>query len=275
MSSDKVAVSFIDEASGERIASSNLPLDQLPDTFALETKLDLAGTSYVVVRAEPRTKAEFATTKQLSIGLRRLAQLDPSELLFSLPTLCGAALPAVAIPSKSEGIAVLHEDDWRQCELVSLRHAPAIAAELADIRRIHAEEAAAVGWRKIHVRERIGEPLTPGLGWGKVAQLVGNITAPLGGIAFGQRETPVANARGAILAERVILWGVDGVDTGSLSALCLENLDSASPTTISKLQRLTDALSCALVDWCRCRVYTRDAAIEYATALWPVTGSAS
>src|SRR5262249_38241347 len=137
-------------------------LDQLPDTFALETTLDLAGAPYVVVRADPQTKAEFAKNKRLSVGLRRLERVDPKKILFSLPTICGAALPRTSAAAAHDDVVILHEDDWRQCELISNSHSGDISAELAAIRHIRAEEAATAGWRKIHLREGITHPLPVG-----------------------------------------------------------------------------------------------------------------
>jgi hypothetical protein len=130
--SETVAVVFVDELTGKQIASSDMQLDQLPDTFALDTTLDMAGAPYVVVRAEPTTKAEFSKTKRLSIGLRRLESLDPKKILFSLPTISGSALPkTVAIAARND-IVTIHEDDWRQCEFVSRDHSGRSAASLAQ-----------------------------------------------------------------------------------------------------------------------------------------------
>src|SRR5262249_54384615 len=157
---------------GRQVAASNMPLGQLPDTFALDTQLDLAGSPYVVVRAEPQTKVEFARTKRLTVRLRRVERFDPKEILFSMPSICGSAKPVGSSASITGDVIVLHEDDWRQCEFVTCSQSAEISAELSDIRRIHSEAAAAVGWRKVHVRERIAKPLAVGTTWSKVAALL-------------------------------------------------------------------------------------------------------
>lgn len=262
--SKTVAVAFIDEATGNPIATSNVPLEQLPDTFELDTKLEMAGAPYVVVRANPLTKAEFANTKRLWVYLRRLEALDPKKILFSLPTISGAALPRTSAAPAGDGVVILHEDDWRQCEFVSTDQSGEISRELAEIRRIQAEEAAEVGWRKLHVRERITHPLPAGVTWSRVSELLGAV-GPLGGVSFGQGNA-VANAVGARFPDGVVVWG--GVDAGSLSVLCVEKSEAASVATIAALERVADGLSCALVNWCRCQVYCRDVAIEHATGTW-------
>jgi len=211
-----------------------MPPEQLPDTFALETELDIAGAHYFFVRAEPQTKAEFAKTKQLTIGLRRVELVDPQKILFSLPTICGSALPMASSAPISGDVVVLHEDDWRQCEFVASSLIAEISAELAAIRRIHCKEAAAVGWRKIHVRERIAHPLPDRTTWSSVIELLGP-SEQIGGVSFHQKDNVVATTRTARLADGVVVWGV--ADAEALTALCVENLDGASPSTIAACWR--------------------------------------
>ena len=119
-----VSVAFVDDATGRQVAASDVPLDQLPDTFALDTELDIGGSRYFVVRAEPQTKAEFAKTRRLMVALRRVEKVGTraeQKILFSLPSICGAALPSATGASISGDVVVLHEDDSRQCEFVASR----------------------------------------------------------------------------------------------------------------------------------------------------------
>jgi hypothetical protein len=265
--SKTVAVAFIDDATGRQVAASNMPLDQLPDTFALDTDLDLAGSHFVVVRADPQTKAEFAETKRLTVGLRRAERAEPKDILFSVPSICGAALPIASTAASISGdVIVLHEDDWRQCEFVACSQSAEISAELSGIRQIHSDAAAAGAWRKIHVRERIAHPLPAGARWSKIAELLGPFEH-ISGIAFGQRENTVAKTVGARLPDDVVVWGIE--DSGELSVLCVENLDRASASTAAALRRVADDLSLALIHWCRCQVYCRDVVIDnVAGAIW-------
>jgi hypothetical protein len=263
---DAVTVDFRDGASGGLMATSDVPLDQLPDTFALDTELHIGEDHFVVVSAEPQTKREFARTRRLTVGLRRVEPVSPEDILFSLPSICGSALPEGPEAPVLGDVIVLHEDDWRQCELIACRHREDIAAELQAIREICATAAAAVGWRKIHVRERISRPLPSGLTWSSVAERLGPFE-PLGGVAFGQRHNTVTGAVAARLPDDVVLWGIE--DTGALRVLCIENPDSATGSTIAALQRVADELSLCLVHWCRCQVYSRGGFSDPAAApLW-------
>jgi hypothetical protein len=70
-----ITVAFIDDATGRVVSSSKMRLEHLPETFAVDTELNMGGSRYFVVRAEPNTKAEFARTKLLKVAVRK--QMDP------------------------------------------------------------------------------------------------------------------------------------------------------------------------------------------------------
>jgi hypothetical protein len=251
--SKTVSVVFVDEPTGTILATSEVPLDQLPDTFAVDTNLEMSGVPFVVVRAQPQTKTEFSRTKRLTVTLRKVEQLDPKQILFSLPSICGAALPGTAQANDFGDIIVLHEDDWRQCEFVANSLHDAIDADLSGVRRIHLEAAVKVGWREIHVREKIQEPLPPGIRWAKAADLLGDFVR-IDAVAFGNKANSVRGAVAARLDGQVVVWGIE--EARGLTALCVENLDGATETTVAALKRVADGLSLGLVHWCRCQVYS-------------------
>jgi hypothetical protein len=70
-----VSVTFFDQATRTIISSSRMPLERLPETFAVDTELKMNDAAYVVVSATPRTKEEFAKTKELKVVLRK--RVDP------------------------------------------------------------------------------------------------------------------------------------------------------------------------------------------------------
>lgn len=250
--SDTVAVTLIDESTGEKLATSHVPVAQLPETFAIETSLDIAGQRYTVVRADPPTKLEFAHRKTLTLHLQKVELLNPNDVLFSLPTLCGAALPETAVQKTAGSIIVLHEDDFRQCEYVALTHAADIAADLEAIQTIFETASAGAGWSKMHVRTRIENPLPSGLTWKDVTSRLGRID-PIAAVALGEPRRVIRGARAASMRNGIVLWTVE--QRGELGCLCLHNPALAAPSTVAALKRLADELSLALVDWCRMRVY--------------------
>lgn len=245
-----ITVRFFEDGQASPFVESNVPLDRLPETFAVHTDLDIAGTQYVVVRAEPETKAEFSQMSRLDITVRKVETVRPSDILFSLPSLCGAALPE-ALATRPEGeLLELHEDDWRQCEFVAMQHAELIVQELAAVHRVHREESVGVGWRNLHVRGAIESPLPAGIDWASVVAQLGE-GAALGGVAF--RDHAPASACAVRLDGGVVLWGVIGAS--GLSALCVHDVRAATPTSAAALQRVADVFALALVYWCPCRAY--------------------
>lgn len=79
--------------------------------------------------------------------------IDPSQLLYSLPTICDrmAPLEPAQKPPTSDDLA-FHEDDWRQIEFVPLADSEYIAAKLADLRQFKTAHQSGPGWTSTYVR---------------------------------------------------------------------------------------------------------------------------
>ncbi len=72
-----VSVTFVDEATSTTISSVRMPLERLPETFAVNTDLKMNGAVYLVVSATPPTKEDFARTRQLKVVLRKRFAVVP------------------------------------------------------------------------------------------------------------------------------------------------------------------------------------------------------
>jgi len=151
-----IRVELVEATSQATLGVVDLPAEQLPESFDASTTLHLGDAEWHVVAAEPMTRAEYAACGTLRLMLHKIELVDPKTILFSLPTIENQ-LPPLG-PGAGPAACMLHEDDWRQRELVSARLEPEIAAELADIRKIH-EGRTGPGFKTIHVRSRIPEPL--------------------------------------------------------------------------------------------------------------------
>jgi hypothetical protein len=79
----KVMVTLIDDATGAVFASSNMPPDDLPESFEIDTALHLGGDNWSVVHAEPLTKADFTKSGKVTLRLRRIETMDPKSISFS------------------------------------------------------------------------------------------------------------------------------------------------------------------------------------------------
>src|SRR5688572_27711365 len=120
-----IRVELVDAATGTALGVADLPAEDLPDSFAAATTLQLAGADWHVERAEPVTRDDYVASGQLKLVLRKLVYVDPRKILYSLPTL-EDALPPLRDGDAAAAYA-MHEDDWRQVELVAARFEPEIA----------------------------------------------------------------------------------------------------------------------------------------------------
>ena len=91
--SRKVAVTLIDDATGRTFATSEFPPADLPESFEIETTLHLDDADWSVVHAQPRTRPEYTKSGSLTLRLRRVEKVDPSKILFSLPSICDRTPP--------------------------------------------------------------------------------------------------------------------------------------------------------------------------------------
>ncbi|MDQ7826173.1 MAG: hypothetical protein RDV48_25445 [Candidatus Eremiobacteraeota bacterium] len=85
----------------------------------------------------------------------------PGDLLYSLPTICDWMPPLTEKTLDSVSALMLHEDDWRQVELIAMEHKDEIEAMLDGIYDIYEKERSPGGaFRKIYVRRLIADPLS-------------------------------------------------------------------------------------------------------------------
>jgi hypothetical protein len=241
-----IRVQLIDATTQKLLAEADLPADQLPESFEASTTLHIGGDDWHVEQAEPVTRAEYVASGRLRLVIHKITYVDPKELLFSLPTLANE-LPAMRDGDASAAL-VLHEDDWRQVELVSSRFEPEIAAELAAIRVIYAARKG-VAFEKLHVREHIPEPLAG------VALSVDQIKAALGGDVARRelaiRDTPgVVEGGFAFLVDGGAVYGYELNDR--VACICVHRMEP------DVLFELASAHALVLVDWCAAAILARN-----------------
>lgn len=171
------------------------------------------------------------------------------ELAWALPTRNGALPPtdeSVEVPPDS---IHLHLRDWRQFELVSVRHLNAVETELAAIHAIWANHRVAgdgtSSFRQMHVRQQIPVPLSVAV---EIAELEGMLEAKARRAAFDGHAHPLrdvfAMKRGGLVfygqmtQGRLVTFGVELIgDPG---------LDSHAA---GRLQRFIEMNDLMLVHW--------------------------
>ena len=229
----------MDAASGRSIGEVDLPSDNLPESFATTTTLHLGDSDWNVEHAEPVRRADAVAAGWLRLVVRQvqIKHVDPRTILFSLPTLENA-LPPMQDGDGCDALRI-HEDDWRQVELVAARFEPEIAAEFAAIREVHAEREG-IGYRRLHVRERIPEPLA-GVALTRDAVSKGARRQ----LAFDESPGVVAGGFAFDLADGALYGREEARRVVVVGAWC------AAPEVLADIARPHKLI---IVDWCSARM---------------------
>jgi hypothetical protein len=230
-----VRVTFIDAGDGEVIAESDVPVDELPDSFAEPTTIHLGDNEWRVERAEPVDRAGFGASKRLTLTLQRVMTIDPGLLRYSLPTI-EDRLP-VLMQADTTGAFELREDDWRQREFVSKRFSSEVDAELADIEAIIAS-GDGFGFENIHIRSRINDPLAG----------VDLPVATLRSACGDMTEGPLAMA-GGLVAGGFYFATSSGVVYGQLEGDSVATLGIAEGHAPDSMLALANQHGLLVVDW--------------------------
>jgi hypothetical protein len=262
-----VAVQFVDAATGRCFARSDVPVEQLPATFAVDTTLTLAGESWSVLQADPPTAAEFRVTGLLILTLSRVRSVSAHDMLYSLPTL-NDRLPAVDRAGGGLDLLQLHEDDWRQVELVSADLSGVVASELAAVRRVYDEHAVTgadggpIGFRDLHVRSRPEAPLIPPLPRTAIRQML-PAHHTFAGVGFAD-GVGIAVDSFAFRYGPISLYGLaDGEAITVLGLQIGRARSTAANDTAARLEGIMRTFTLTLVDWCRCAVVDADSVSSY------------
>ncbi len=266
-----IVLRFVDAGSGKLLGEHPAPESQVPESFEVATTLDIGEVRFEVVHAEPSTRSAAVAQGFLTLRLRRLdiRMVDPKELLCSLPSIADQLPPMTA--ARPGPILRLHEDDWRQVELLSPAAAELAAGDLAAIADIHRAERVGSGFRRVHVRAAVREPLAgvqvriedlrKAMHAGAVDFLAlegavdhgFSIRSPGGIVAYGRAENGIALEVGFIRT-------------------------AEPPLAAGKWFELASWISAhrlLLVDWCRVRTAGQVADLQRSLGeLWPREGQA-
>ena len=240
-----IEVTFVDGASEEVFARAHVPASQLPESFAVATTLHLGELDWHVESATPSTRAEFVATKKLLLRLRKVEHVDPKKILYSLSSIENSIPPTDGDPITG-GELVLHEDDWRQMELISLIHEPVMDEELDAIGQIHLNARVGAGFEKIHVRTRLPLPIAPNT---VKVEALGAVNTR--GLTFRGATRRVRGGFVVDLGATAWFYGLEhGGDVRTLGLSIEGQIEDDALRLLAELQR-NRAL--VFVDWLRCR----------------------
>lgn len=250
--SRKIHVTLIDAKNNEIIAKSKVPADSLPESFGPDTTLHIGNEGWCVVAAEPRDRAAYKKTRTLTLRLVKIEWANPRDILFSLPSI-SSEIPGPGSEPVVASDVVLHEDDWRQMELVSRANAAAIERQFAAIRRIHEEQSVeGGGWRELHKRTEPSPAITNAFRMEDI-QRAFDAEGQLGGVTFEKWPNRIADGFSVRGKDGLCLYGL--APAGRIDTLGI--VDSPAELTpddsIAALVELASKFDLDLVHWCRCQ----------------------
>lgn len=241
---DTIDVRFVDERSGDPVARSYTPVAQLPESFAPDTTVEIAGKPYSVARAQPLTKREFRKSGRLVLRVTPIMMIDPSAILFSLPTIDDRWPSMEPAADQPAGLS-MHEDDWRQIEFISSELGAEVDSQLDAVREVMSEARKGGAYTRIHVRDRITTPITQALRPSEVAALLGISRGSPSPIRIDRMAGRVRDGGALRLSDR--LWAYWFAPDDQVAVLGLHGQFDADPKRWEPVLRA----GLILVDWCR------------------------
>jgi hypothetical protein len=245
-----IEVTFIDDATDQSIGITQIPANDLPDSFERDTIINLSGADWNVTNARPKTRAQYTKSKQLILWIRRVEQIDPNDIFYSLPSIC-AVVPDLNNRSLSDKELTIAEDDWRQFELISNQHADKVDKEIVKIQRIHETATAGVGWREMHIRTKPEIPIASNIALTYLASIL-KVSTKSRGITYHGSQSPINNGYSFTLNDDFSVYGV--APNGKVQVIAIGQDANISPNqeSIDLLQHLARKFNLDLVHWCRC-----------------------
>lgn len=246
--SNTIKVQFIDSSNGNVFAISEMPLDQLPETFEIQTTMHLNDEDWTVEEAIPPSAKEFLQTKNLTLKMSKVEYMDPKDLLYTLPTISNETPRRSNSSLYNDFDYSMQEDDWRQIEFLNKSSFPHIEIEIAKIEKVKLNDSEEVNseftaFKNCHVRDTIGEPNLVL----DVIQL-NNIlkTEKMGSLKISDEF--VENGF-SLKTESTTFYGI--IEKGIVSQFCIGEF---SDTTANEIQNLVNELDLLFVGWYHCQI---------------------
>ncbi len=292
----EILVTLINAETGGKLGEYKSPASELPDIFEPEkTTKRLGSILWVVKKAIPATASEYRRTGRVTVYLTEIKTLPIDQITATLPSICDTiphvqpvkrerqndplpvttqppempvmgkkgAGPSPSLVIRDGDIFRFHADLWRQKELISIRYANEINAELDEIVKIYRNHCkdnnGVLGFRKIHIRKLIQIPILEKFPFQSLLAEMPQQAQLFNGIGYGGwgSTEPDGQILGGYAFEvgPMFIFGEKG--NGLIKSFCLH--ESRNPsihyyTAAVILSRIMSANKLILVDWCRCIV---------------------
>ncbi|GCE31182.1 hypothetical protein KDA_66660 [Dictyobacter alpinus] len=255
---------FIDNSTGQVFGKAEMPVENLPQSFALDTTMHIGDEDWTVANAEPMTAEEFMRTGKLVLTLQKVVKVPAKDILFTLPTLCDEIPPVLAGSTKQgKHICELHEDDWRQIEFISIAQQDAIDDEFTKIRDIYQKFSVSNGqffvFKHIHVRQPIDVLLPEGILLDQLTDFFAPMLSRYDGIAY-QGSDGLIEGGFAFSVATHLFYGqhVDGM-VKMLGIKVGASVPTKKEDIVYALQHFMTTYRLYLVDWCSLQIIPADA----------------
>jgi hypothetical protein len=244
MAEQRIRVEFVDAATNNVFAATESDAASLPETFALNTTVNIGGQEWQIMQAEPMTRPEYIQTGKLTLTLSKIEMMPVKDILYSLPTIYNA-IPAMQMQPTIGSVLTLNADLWRCVEFVPKSHQTAIDREFEAIAIVYQDHREGAGFNAIHVRTT---PPAPIAGLLRLTELKALFVGaqPFDAIAF-LREEGIAKD---VFAFRYGTWALYGEVRGeAVQSLALEPQPKESPLPLDPILQLMRIYDLLLVDW--------------------------
>ncbi len=248
----EIDVQFFEPQAGRPFATTKSPIEQLPDTFEIRTTLHIGDDEWRIVSADPSSKSDFRKTGKLKLTLVKVRTewIAPRDILYSLPTISND-IAGLEPAGSLENTLVVHEDDWRQSEVVSSRFASLIDSEFQAIRRIYENEHAGVGFRNLHIRSAIPEPLAGVALTLDMLRSEFSAVHEFDGVAFDHAAGVIPHGFAFRNPTGLIVWGQTDAQ-GHPLVVCLRNVNACTlSVSFDAIDAWLDTYRLVWVDWVR------------------------
>lgn len=261
-----IRVSFIDNKSGDLFATSDMPIEQLPKSFEAKTTMYISSEAWEVVKAEPVTSEEFAVTKQLSLYLYKLntEEINTQDILYSIPTI-NDEIPSVAADSSKLGKNVfeIHEDDWRQVEILANDNQDIINDYFSKITEIYEEESVKtenyIAFKGVFVRKGFDSHLKyRGITLESVKQFFGDDVRNYEGLSYVGVAGIIEEGYAFTTKSSMVVYGC--IENEIVTTLCIktDTVHKDFEDDVPSLYSLLSEYDLCLVDWCKATKVTAD-----------------
>lgn len=180
-----------------------------------------------------------------------IQEIDPSEILYTTPTIANELPPLTEITSEGEAtIFPIHEDDWSQIEFLHPSQLQEVQKHMGEYSAFEAENRREVGWQNVYLRNFVHKPIFTAMQPKK--KLLNILNAEEGDPPILHSSSAITglvkNGFSASVGAGVVLYGyTDGMKVVALGASLGE--DPSNEALVSVFSKLNSKWGLVLVDW--------------------------